>query len=84
VLDLPDAIARLTSGPAKILDLPFGQLAVGASADICIFDPQQRWTVRSDQLLSQGKNSPFIGWDLPGRVSHTLLEGRIVYTAEPA
>ncbi|RDH90107.1 MAG: dihydroorotase [endosymbiont of Seepiophila jonesi] len=79
VMDLSSAIARLTIGPAEILGLPLGRLQVGATADICIFDPDTYWTVVPDQLTSQGKNTPFGGWELPGIVTHTLLEGRIVY-----
>jgi dihydroorotase len=79
VLSLSDAIARLTWGPAKILGLPLGQLAVGASADICIFDPKQSWHLEADKMLSLGHNTPFLGQELSGRVTHTLLEGRVVY-----
>ncbi|MDH3948741.1 MAG: dihydroorotase, partial [Gammaproteobacteria bacterium] len=56
-----------------------GTLASGARADLCIFDPEQHWTVESEQLVSAGKNTPFAGWELAGKVSHTLLEGRLVY-----
>ena len=82
MLDLNSAIARLTCGPADILGLSLGRLNVGATADICIFDPQQHWTLRADRLLSQGKNTPFDGWELPGRVHYTLLAGRIVYASD--
>lgn len=81
VLNLNDAIARLTCGPAQILGLPLGQLAVGASADICIFDPEQRWRLEVDQMMSWGHNTPFLGQELKGQVSHTLFEGRVVYEA---
>jgi len=74
-----DVIARLTQYPAQILGLKTGQLAVGRQADICIFDPQQHWTVNHDNLVSQGKNSPFLGWEMKGRVSHTLLAGQVVF-----
>jgi len=81
VLDLSEAIARLTSGPAAILGLKCGQLGVGATADICIFDPKHHWRVEEEQLLSHGKNTPFLGWELSGKARTTLLEGRIVYQA---
>lgn len=79
VLTLSQAIARLSSGPAAILGLPLGRLEPGASADICIFDPQARWALNASEMTSRGHNTPFLGRELIGRVSHTLLEGRIVY-----
>jgi dihydroorotase len=84
VLDLPSALARVTSGPADILGLPYGRLGIGSPADVCVFDPGQRWTVDSSQLRSEGRNTPFDGWDLPGRVSHTLFNGHVVYRAPEA
>jgi len=79
VLDLPSAIARLTIGPATIAGLPYGTLSTGSSADICIFDPEAYWTLTEDSMLSNGKNTPFINWELPGLVTHTLFEGRVTY-----
>jgi dihydroorotase len=83
VMDLATAIARLTCGPADILGLPLGRLTIGAPADICIFDPEHHWTLRAEQLTSQGKNTPFDGWEMPGRVHYTLRQGRIVFALEP-
>ncbi|MCW8881930.1 MAG: dihydroorotase [Sedimenticola sp.] len=79
VLPLADAIARVTCGPADILDLPYGRLQVGSSADICIFDPNEHWVLKKDEIPSAGHNTPFIGWEFQGRVTHTLFEGRIVF-----
>jgi len=79
VLPLPALIERLTWGPAQILGLDSGHLGVGALADVCVFDPQVDWWVEPDVLHSRGQNSPFLGWELQGRVTHTLLEGRVVY-----
>lgn len=78
-LKLNHVIAQLTQHPAGILGLNVGQLGPGSRADICIFDPEQHWTVSSETLSSQGKNSPFMDWELKGRVSHTLLAGRVVF-----
>lgn len=78
-LPLSAALERLTSGPAQILKLDGGHLGVGAPADVCIFDPDADWRVATDTLRSRGQNTPFLGWELQGRVTHTLLEGRIVY-----
>lgn len=79
VLDLPSALARVTSGPADILGLPFGRLGIGSPADVCIFDPEMRWTLNKAQMLSEGHNTPFDGWDFPGTVTHTIFNGRVVY-----
>jgi dihydroorotase len=80
VLDLPDAIARLTSGPASILGLTLGQLSAGASADICIFDPTKSWQLRQEDMYSAGKNTPFLDWEFTGLVTHTLFQGKVVYS----
>ena len=58
-----------------------GRLQVGGVADICVFDPQADWVVRPDALYSQGKHTPFSGYELPGRVRCTLVGGRIAYKA---
>jgi dihydroorotase len=79
VLDLSTAIARLTCGPAEILGLPLGRLEVGARADVCVLDTQAAWVVSPDTLVSEGRNTPFLGRELRGRVSWTLLGGRIVF-----
>ncbi len=79
VLPLSEAIGKLTTGPAKALGLDAGTLSVGAVADVCVFDPEACWTVDADRLQSRGKNTPFIGWEMKGRVTHTLLEGDLVY-----
>lgn len=79
LMDLSNALERLTAGPARILGLPHGRLDAGRSADICIFDPEQRWIPAPDTLRSRGHNSPFLGWELRGRVVCTLLQGKIVH-----
>jgi len=79
VLSLPDLIAKLTSKPAQVLGINRGHLGVGSHADICIFDPQQHWTVDPANFVSNGKNSPFADWELKGKVTHTLLNGCFVY-----
>jgi dihydroorotase len=78
-MELGSAISRITAGPADILGLPLGRLSVGSQADICVFDPEARWVLSVDNLVSQGHNTPFLGTELKGRVSWTLLSGRIVY-----
>jgi dihydroorotase len=82
ILDLPTAIARLTQGPAETLGLPLGRLDVGCSADICIFDPEEIWTLQPDEMISNGRNTPFANWEFRGKVTHTLFEGRLTWRAE--
>lgn len=78
---LPDAIARVTCHPARVLGIAAGRLSPGDPADICVFDPQRFWRLTPSALLSQGKNSPFLGLELTGKVSHTLVGGQVVYSA---
>lgn len=81
ILTLPELIERLTLGPAKAADIKAGSLGVGDVADICIFDPQQRWRVAPDTLVSNGHNTPLMNCEVQGRVTHTLLAGRRVFPA---
>lgn len=78
---LMDAISRITSHPARILGVECGHLAPGQAADICIFDPDFYWKVESKSLISQGKNTPFFGFEMKGRVNCTLVGGHVVHTA---
>jgi len=78
-LTLPAAIERLTAGPAAILGIEAGTLAPGSSADVCIFDPAAEWRLDPARMVSAGRNTPFAGWTLKGRVRWTLLGGRIVH-----
>jgi dihydroorotase len=78
-LSLATGLARVTSNPARILGIDAGTLSQGASADICVFDPDRYWKVEPRALKSQGKNTPFIGLEVKGKVRYTLVEGQIVY-----
>lgn len=78
-LSLPKILAKITSEPAGILGIDAGHLSVGSAADICIFDPDHYWKVTSSAILSQGKNTPFMGMELPGGIKYTLVDGHIVY-----
>jgi len=78
LLDLPTLLARLTSGPADALRLPAGRLAKGQPADLVLFSQQA--TAQADTpWLSRGRNCPFHGMTLPGRVERTLVGGRATY-----
>ena len=79
VLSLKDVIGRLTIGPARALGIPRGTLEVGAAADVTVIDPELKWTVAADKLLSKSKNTPFDGWKLKGAATHTIVGGKVVY-----
>lgn len=78
-LPLGTALARITCDAASILGVPAGTLEPGAAADVCVFDPQGSFVVSRQTLKSQGKNTPFLGLEVPGRVRYTLLDGHIVF-----
>jgi dihydroorotase len=78
-LSLSSALSRVTAAPARVLGLEAGHLAPGADADVCVFDPQAYWRVEPSALRSQGKNTPFLGLELAGRVRYTLVGGDIVH-----
>jgi dihydroorotase len=80
-LPLVQALARVTSEPARILGIDAGHLAVGAPADVCIFDPESWFKVAPENLRSQGKNTPFLGYEVPGVVRYTLVGGEVRYQA---
>lgn len=79
VFSLCQGLACVTINPARVLGLESGRLAPGAPADICIFDAEAVWWCMPETLRSRAKNSPFLGWELPGRVSYTLVNGRVVH-----
>jgi dihydroorotase len=76
---LARALAKVTSDPARVAGLAAGTLSVGASADVVLFDPQAHWKVEAAALASQGKHTPFIGYELAGQVRATIVGGRIAF-----
>jgi dihydroorotase len=84
-LDLPTIIAKLTIAPAEVLGdiLPpgAGTLAVGATADVTIFDTDRRWIVTPESLRSSSKNTPLLGREVQGMVTHTIVGGEVRYRA---
>jgi len=81
VLSLSDLIARMSTVPAKVYQLPGGTLAVGAAADVVVFDVGARWKVDPNRFHSKSHNTPFAGRELVGRVERTIVGGRCVYEA---
>jgi dihydroorotase len=76
---LAKALSRITSAPAEALKLPAGRIASGALADLCVFDANADWRVDPRKLRSQGRNTPFLGYELPARVRATVVGGHLAY-----
>jgi dihydroorotase len=79
VISWPELIAKMSTNPARILNLPKGTLKSGADADITVIDPQLKWTVDVKAFRSRGKNSPFHGREMQGRAVLTIVGGDIKY-----
>lgn len=81
-ISLGRIIELFSSGPARVLDLRGrGTLLRGSHADVTIFDPKKRWTYDAAKSRSKSHNTPFNGWQLTGKVTATIVGGRIVYRA---
>ncbi len=73
------AIAKISSSAAQVAGLPAGRLDVGSVADVCLFDPAVRWKVEARALASQGKHTPFLGYELAGQVQVTIVAGHVAF-----
>jgi dihydroorotase len=73
------ALARITTDAARVAGLAAGDLSPGASADVVLFDPEARWTVNGAALASQGKHTPFLGYELAGQVRATIVAGKVAF-----
>ena len=73
------ALAKVTADAARVAGVPGGNLAPGSVADVCLFDPAARWTVTGAALASQGKHTPFLGYELSGVVRATIVAGHVAY-----
>jgi dihydroorotase len=78
-LPLAKSLAKITSDAARVLGVGSGKLAVGAPADVVLFDPAASVRISAETLKSQGKNTPFLGYELAGRVRTTIVAGNVVY-----
>lgn len=81
-VDLLAAMALVSQSSAQILGIPVGNLSANSDADICIFDVNEYWTISPSALKSQGKNTPFNGLEMAGKVKFTLVHGQVVYKNE--
>ncbi len=78
-VSLAKALSLITANPAAILNIQAGQLKNGAHADICLFSANEYWKINAKNLHSQGKNTPFKGLELAGKVKTTLVHGQVVF-----
>jgi len=83
-LALEKLLDLMSAAPARVFGIDAGRLDVGAPADICVLAPDEPWVVDSRQFHSKGRNTPFEGRELRGRVRHTIYAGRLVYSAKGA
>ena len=80
-LPLTEFILAMTTRSANILSLDKPEIVEGKTANLCIFDPVTIWTLKAEDLLSKGKNSPLIEQQLKGKVKATIYEGNISFIA---
>lgn len=81
-LTLARAIELWTDAPRRLFGLPEVSLEPGSPADLVLFDPEGTWTVEPERFHSKGRNTPFAGWTLHGRVLATVLAGRVTHVAD--
>jgi len=83
LMDWPLMIARMTTGPAKVIcnsKPELGRLTVGGIADVTIIDPQADWTVDVSAFASRARNCPYDGWRLPARAVVTIVDGQVKHS----
>jgi dihydroorotase len=84
IIDLPTLVDKMSCAPARVFRLPGGTLRRGAPADVTVFDPEARWVVDPSRFRSKGRNTPYAGRELRGRVHLTLVDGRVIHTGPRA
>lgn len=78
-ISLMKLMELMSKNPAEFYRMVPGSVTKGAPADFVIFGEKETWTVRKEDFASKASNSPFIGWELPGKVHYTICSGKIVY-----
>ena len=79
LLSLSRVIELMSASPAALLKLPKGRIAPGDTADLVIFDPDEEWVIDKEQFASKGRNTPFHGYTVKGKVKYTVSNGIIIY-----
>jgi dihydroorotase len=82
-LELPAIVRCMTTNPADILHLPKGRMSIGGDADLVLFDPDEEWVIDPQQFASKGRNTPFAGQTVKGKVRYTIVKGTIIYQGNP-
>ena len=78
-LSLPELAAKMSANPARILSLEGGAVAVGQPADLTVVDLNEKWTIDPKDFVSKGKNTPFAGREVYGKVKYTIVDGEVKY-----
>ena len=78
-LTLPEVIRRMSTNPSDILGLPKGRMSIGVDADLVIFDPDEQWVIDPSKFASKGRNTPFGGCKVRGKVKYTIVGGEVIY-----
>ena len=81
-MTLSGLIDRMSCSPARIMGLDTGTLRPGAPADIVLYTPDESWTVDPARFYSRSRNTPLVGWVLPGRIRRTIVSGETRFEAE--
>jgi dihydroorotase len=82
IIDLPTLVEKMSCAPARVFRLPGGTLRRGSAGDVTVFDPEAKWTVDPARFRSKGRNTPYAGRELRGRVHLTLVHGRVIHRLE--
>jgi dihydroorotase len=82
IVDLPLLVERMSCAPARVFKLPGGTLRRGAAGDVTVFDPDVEWQVDPTRFRSKGRNTPYAGKRLRGRVHLTAVDGRVIHRAD--
>lgn len=80
-ISLMKLISLMSDAPMRFYRMIPEGIAEGAAADLVIFGENEKWTVKAEEFASKASNSPFIGWELPGRIHYTICGGNIIYSA---
>jgi len=79
LISIEKLVELMAAAPAKLLNIPGGVIQPGGIADICLFDPNEKWTVDKTAMQSKAHNTPFDGFAFTGRVKYTVCRGEVVY-----
>ena len=78
-MTLPEIIRRMSTNPADVLHLPKGRMSIGVDADLVIFDHDEQWVVDPSKFASKGRNTPFAGCKVRGKVKYTTVKGEVIF-----